>query len=105
MHAGDLEHSLIKEKIRSLRFFSFLCDAIPDLDLGISKMLICACFCDVLQSAVYYFVPDIISLSASLHSKCTVFLVNICYLQVLAMYKKVSTQTKLIMDKSVFLYW
>ena len=27
--------------------------------------------------------------SASLYSKCTVFVVNICYLQVLAMYKKV----------------
>ena len=68
-------------------------------------ILIRACFGDVLQSRVYYFVPGIISLSASLYSKCTVFLVNICYLQVLAVYKKVSTQTKSIMDKSAFLYW
>ena len=34
-------------------FFPFLCSAIPDLDLGILKMLICVCFCDVLQSGVY----------------------------------------------------
>ena len=30
-------------------FFPFLCSAIPDLDLGILKMLICVCFCDVLN--------------------------------------------------------
>ena len=53
-------------------FFSFLCSAIPDLDLGILKMLIRVCFRDVLQ---YDFQP--------------VFTVNICHLQVLAMYKKV----------------
>ena len=34
-------------------FFSFLGFAIPDLDLGILKMLIRACFRDVLQPAVY----------------------------------------------------
>ena len=34
-------------------FFSFLCSAIPDLDLGILKMLIRACFCDVLQPGTY----------------------------------------------------
>ena len=34
-------------------FFSFLCPAILDLDLGILKMLICVCFCDVLQPGVY----------------------------------------------------
>ena len=34
-------------------FFSFLCSPIQDLDLGILKMLIRACFCDVLQSGVY----------------------------------------------------
>ena len=34
-------------------FFSFLSSAIPDLDLGILKMLIRACFRDVLQPAVY----------------------------------------------------
>ena len=49
LHDGDLEHSLIKEKYRS----SFLCSAIPDLDLGILKMLIRVCFRDVLQPAVY----------------------------------------------------
>ena len=30
-------------------FFSFLCSAIPDLDLGILKMLIRVCFRDVLM--------------------------------------------------------
>ena len=70
-------------------FFSFLCSAIPDLDLGILKMLIRVCFRDVLQPGVYWFVPGMIWLSTSLYSKCTVFTVNICYLQVLVMYKKV----------------
>ena len=41
-------------------FFSFLCSAIPDLDLGISKMLIRVCFRDVLQPGVYQFVPGLI---------------------------------------------
>ena len=61
-------------------FFSFLCSAIRDFDLGILN---------VLQPGVYQFVPVMIWLSASLYSKCTVFRVNIRYLQVLAMYKKV----------------
>ena len=34
-------------------FFSFLCSAIPDLDLGILKMLNHVCLRDVLQPAVY----------------------------------------------------
>ena len=34
-------------------FFPFLCSGIPDLALGILKMLIRVCFCDVLQPAVY----------------------------------------------------
>ena len=34
-------------------FFPFLCSSIPDLELGILKMLIGAYFRDVLQSAVY----------------------------------------------------
>ena len=54
-HAGDLEHSLMKEKKKGLHmfFFSFICPAIPDLDLGILKMLIRVCFGDVLQPGVY----------------------------------------------------
>ena len=36
---------------------------------------------------------------------CIVFIVNIWYLRVLAMYKKVLSWTKSIMDKSVFLHW
>ena len=55
-------------------FFSFLCSFIPDLDLGILKMLIRVCFGDVLQPAVYKFVPGMIWLSAV----CTV---NVQYLQ------------------------
>ena len=34
-------------------------------------------------------------LSASLYSKCTVFIVNLCYLQVLVKYKKVLSETKI----------
>ena len=41
-------------------FFSFLCSAIPDLELGILKMQIRVCFCDVLQPRVYEFVPGMI---------------------------------------------
>ena len=54
-HASDLEHSLMKEKKIGFHmfFFSFLCSAIPDLDLGILKMLIRVCFRDVLQPGVY----------------------------------------------------
>ena len=86
-------------------FFPFFCSGIPDLALGILKMLICECFRDVLQPWVYKFVPGMIWLSGSLYGICTVFAVNVCYLQVLAMYKKVLIQTKLIIDKSVFRYW
>ena len=43
----------------------------------------------LLQPEVYWFVPGMIWPSASLYSKCTVFTVNICCLQVSAMYKKV----------------
>ena len=44
----------MKEK-KGLHLFllSFLCSAIPDLDLGILQMLIRVCFRDVLQSGVY----------------------------------------------------
>ena len=34
-------------------FSSLLCSAIPDLDLGILKMLIRVCFRDILQPGVY----------------------------------------------------
>ena len=34
-------------------FFPFLCSVIPDLDLGILKILIRVCFGDVLQPKVY----------------------------------------------------
>ena len=55
LHVGDLELSLMKEKKIGLYMFpfSFLCYAIPDLDLGILKMLICVCFHDVFQPGVY----------------------------------------------------
>ena len=55
----------MKEKKIDLHmfFFSFLCSAIPDLDLGILKMLIRLCFRDVLQPGVYLFVPGIFTLS------------------------------------------
>ena len=55
MHDGDLEHSLLKQKKIDVNmfFFPFSCSGIPDLALGILKMLICICFRDVLQPAVY----------------------------------------------------
>ena len=55
LHAGDLEHSLMKEKKIGLHmlFFSFLPSAIPDLDLGILKMLIRVYVRDVLQPGAY----------------------------------------------------
>ena len=49
-------------------FFPFLCAGIPDIALGILKMLIRVCFHDALQPAVYEFVPDMMYLSASLDS-------------------------------------
>ena len=54
MHDADLERCLMKErKIYYVRvfFFQFLCFGIPDLALGILKMLIRVCFRDVLQTA------------------------------------------------------
>ena len=59
------------------------------IKIEILKMLIRAYFRDVLQPAEYYFVPGMMWLSASFYSKFTVCTVNLCYLQVLAMYKKV----------------
>ena len=55
LHAADLEHSPTKETKIGLHmfFFSFLYSAVPDLDLGILKMLIRVCFHDVLQPGVY----------------------------------------------------
>ena len=68
-------------------FFPFLCSGIPDLALGILKMLIHVCFCDALQ-------PASINLFLAWYesqSVCTVITVNLCYVQVLAMYTKVSS--------------
>ena len=51
---GGLKHSLMKERKNfHMFYFPFLCSAIPDLDLGILKMLIRVCFRDVLQPGVY----------------------------------------------------
>ena len=41
-------------------FLPFLRFGIPDLALGILKMLIRVCVFDVLQPAVYYFFPGMI---------------------------------------------
>ena len=55
LHDADLEHSLMKEKKIDVHMFlfRFLCSGIPDLALGILKMLIRVCFRDVLQPGVY----------------------------------------------------
>ena len=77
----------MKEKNRcSNVILPYLCSGIPDLAL---ETLIGVCFRDVLQPAFYQFVPGMMLLSDSWYSKCTAFIVNSCYLQVLAMYKKV----------------
>ena len=91
MYDVDLEHGLKKENKIGVHmfFFPFWCSGILDLALGILKMLLGVCFHDVLQPAFYQFVPGMIWLSASWYSKCIVFTVNLCYLQVLAIYKKV----------------
>ena len=49
-----------EKKDFDLFFIPFLCSSIPDLALGILKMLIDVCFRDVLQPAFYKFVPGMI---------------------------------------------
>ena len=54
LYDGDLQHSLMKKKMDAHTFFlPFLCSYIPDLALGVLKMLIRICFRDVLPPAVY----------------------------------------------------
>ena len=54
LHDADLEQSHEKKKIDVHMFFSpFLCSGIPDLALGILKMLIRVSFRDVLHPTVY----------------------------------------------------
>ena len=55
-------------------FFPFLCSSIPDLDLGILKMLIRVCFRDALQPGVYY-------LFLAWYDSQPVCTVNVQYLQ------------------------
>ena len=86
-------------------FFPFLCIDIPDLTLGVLTMLIRVCFRDALQPTVYYIAPGMIQLSANLYGRKLSIYGKFLLLQVLAIYNKVSSSTKLIMDKSVFLYW
>ena len=54
MHDANLVHSLIKEKKIDVHMFYFLlsCSGIPDLALGVLKILNRVCFCDVLQPEV-----------------------------------------------------
>ena len=85
LHDADVEHSLMKEKKIDVHmfFFPFLCSGIPDLALGILKMLIRVSFRDGLQPAVYWFVPGMIWLSPSsysIYSKSLLF-TSIRYLQ------------------------
>ena len=56
LHDSDLEHNLMKEKKIDVHMFlfPFLCSDIPDLALGILKMLILLCFRDELQPAVVH---------------------------------------------------
>ena len=86
-------------------FFSFLCSRISDLTLGILKILIGVCFRNVLQPAFSQICSWHDMTLSQWYSEGTVFTVNLYYLQILAMYKRVLSQTKSVMDKSVFLYW
>ena len=64
--------------------FPFSCSGIPDLALGISKMLI------LLYIFVMYYNQQPFNLFlASLYGKYTVCTVNIYYFQVLTMYKDI----------------
>ena len=54
MHGVNLERQKKKKKKKKKKdvhmfFFPFLCSGIPDLALGILKMLLSVYFCDVLQ--------------------------------------------------------
>ena len=54
LHDANLEQSHERKKIDfHMFFFPFLCSGIPDLALGILKMLIRVCFRDALQPTVY----------------------------------------------------
>ena len=70
LHVADLEQSHERKKVDGYRFFfPFLFSGIPDVALGILKMLICICFHHVLQPAIQKFVSCLIWLSASFYSK------------------------------------
>ena len=61
MRDDELEQFHERKKIDVYMFFSlFLCSGIPNLALGILRMLIHVCFRDALQPAVYQFVPGMI---------------------------------------------
>ena len=51
LHDVDLEHSLMKKIDVHMFFFPFFCSGIPDLALGIVKILTRVCFRDVIQAA------------------------------------------------------
>ena len=87
LHAADLEHSLIKEKICvHIFFFPFLCSGFPDLALGILKMLFGVCFRDVVQPAVYNLflascdIQSVCIKNYSMYSKCLPY-TSISYVQ------------------------
>ena len=93
LHAGDIEHNLTKErKNRSsyvfLLVFMFCYSRFRfrNLEDANSRMF---SWCITTRSLLICSFNLLIWLSASLYSKCTVFTVNFCYLQVLAMYMKV----------------
>ena len=76
LHSANKAHSLKKEKKSYIHMFlSPILHVIPDLTLGILKMLIPMCFWDVLQPAVYQFVFAWYDLQpVCLHSKCFLFI-------------------------------
>ena len=93
LHDGYLEHNFMKEQNAcSYVFLPIFMFWPPRFSFRNPKDAnSCMFLWCILQPAVYWFVPGMIWLSSSLYSKCTVFTVNICYLQVLAMYKKVAS--------------
>ena len=83
-HAGDLEQSHEGKNRSSYDFLLIFMFCYSRFRFRSLRMLIRVCFRHVLQPGIYWFVPGMIWLSANLYNKCTVFTVNLCYVQVLA---------------------
>ena len=106
MLLGDLEHSLIKEKKIGLHVFLLIfMFCYSRFRFSNLKDAYSCMFSWCITTSSLSICPWHDMAPSSLYSKCTVFTINLCYLEVLAICKKVLSWTNSIMDKSVFLYW